>query len=72
LEHFPAKEYFFMIEPKPFSTAVQCGKIFTSINKKYFTIVKIPEGCSMIFGKQTELEIKHFKRIWELNVIFTD
>jgi hypothetical protein len=55
--------------PKPFSTTVQCGTIFPSLNLKQTTIMEIPKGFSMhlhthmiwpgTYIKQTELEIKH-------------
>ena len=61
--------------PKPFSTSVRCDTIITSIKLKTTTIVELPEGCSMhlcthtiwpgSYLEQTELEIKHYKRIWE-------
>jgi hypothetical protein len=75
----PAKEHVFMIAPNkgiissptPYSTAVQCGKIFTTINLKPTTILEISEGCNMhlrthtiwpgSFIKQTKLEIKRLK-----------
>ena len=68
--------------PTLFSTSVQCDKSFTTVNLKSTTIVEIPEGCSMHLRKhtiwpgsyteQTELEIKHFKWIWENNAMFPD
>ena len=68
--------------PTPFSTSVQCGKIFTSINLKPTSIVEIPEGCSMhlrthtiwpgSYIEQTELEIKHYKWFWKNNNMFLD
>jgi hypothetical protein len=67
---------------KPFSTTGKCGTIFTSLNLKQTTTVEIPEGCSMhlrahtiwprSYIRQTELEIKHYKWIWNNNAMFPD
>jgi hypothetical protein len=54
-EFIPVKEHVFMIaqnkliisSPTPFSTSVQCQKIFTSVSLESETIVEIPEGYSM-------------------------
>jgi hypothetical protein len=54
-EFISDKENVFMIapnkwiisSPKPFSTTVQCGTIFTSLNLKQTTILEISVGCSM-------------------------
>ena len=89
-EFIPAKEHVFMVSPnkwivsspEPFSTSVQCGKFFTSINLKRMSIVEIPEGCSMhlrthtiwpgSYIEQAELEIKHYKWFWNNNDMFPD
>ena len=87
-EFVPAKEHAFKISsnkwivasPEPFSTTVQCDKVFSTINLKHLSIITVPEGCTMqlrlhnihpgSFTSDTDIETKHFQWTWKPNQMF--
>ena len=87
-DFIPAKEHVFKMSsnkwiissPTPFSTTIQCDKVFSTINLKSLSIVTVPAGCSMHLKthiihpgssiSDASMEVKHFQWKWDPTQIF--
>ena len=82
-DFIPAKEHVYKMSsnkwiissPTPFSTTIQCNKVFSTINLKALSIVTVPAGCTMHLKthnihpgssiSDTSMEVKHFQWKWD-------
>ena len=87
-DFIPAKEHVFKMSsnkwiissPTPFSTTIQCNKVFSTINLKALSIVTVPAGCTMHLKthkihpgssiSDTVMEVKHFQWKWDPSQMF--
>ena len=87
-DFIPAKEHVFKMSsnkwiissPTPFSTTIQCNKVFSTINLKALSIVTVPAGCTMHLKthkihpgssiSDTVMEVKHFQWKWDPSTMF--